>query len=146
MLMEYTAEILRGWPNEGALERVETVKTASTLVNGDVVEMQSDGTVDKVSATKNFAVGIVIRGNGDSASVVAAGNKCLVLWSNYVVRIKAANVVGAVVVGSPVTGGGGGAVGKFQLASSVTDNVVGFCVKVQAATTTDSAHFVIAVR
>lgn len=146
MKMEYTAEVLRGWPNEGALERVETVKSGSTLVNGDVVEMQSDGTIDKVSTTKNFAVGLVIRGNGDSQSVVAAGNKAVVLWGNYIVRIKAVNVIGAVLVGSPVTGGGAGAAGKFQLATGVTDNVVGFCVKVQAASATEDAHYVIVVR
>lgn len=141
MLMEYTAEILRGWPGEGAQERLETVKVGSTLVNGDVVEMQSDGTVDKTSGTKNFAAGLVIRGNGDSTSVVASG-KCLVLWGNYIVRVKGVQVTGAVVVGSPVTTTSG----KYALASSVTDNVLGFCVKVQAATTTESAHFVIVVR
>lgn len=140
--MEYTAEVLRGWPNEGALERTETVKTASTLVNGDVVEMQTDGTVDKVGGSKNFAAGLVVRGNGDSTSAVAAGNKAVVLWSNYVVRVKSTQVSGAVVVGSPVTAQSG----KFALASGVTDNVLGFCVKVQASSATEDAHFVIAVR
>lgn len=140
--MEYTAEVLRGWPNEGALERVETVKSGSTLVNGDVVEMQADGTVDKVSGTENFAVGLVIRGNGDSQSVVAAGNKALVLWSSYVVRVKAAQVTGAVVAGSPVTGKSG----KFALPASGIINQMGFCVKVQTATATEDAHYIIVVR
>jgi hypothetical protein len=141
MKMEYTAEVLRGWPGEGAQERLETVKSGSTLVNGDIVEMQSDGTVDKVSGTENFASGLVIRGNGDSTSVVASG-KCLVLWGNYVVRIKSSNVTGAVVVGSSVTGKSG----KFALPASGIINQMGFCVKVQAATSTEDAHFVIVVR
>lgn len=68
MKMEYTAEILRGWPLEGARERVELVKQGSVLVNGDVVEAQPDGTVAKVSATKSKRVGLVVRGNGDSQS------------------------------------------------------------------------------
>jgi hypothetical protein len=66
--MEYTAEILRGWPADGARERVEIVTQGATLVNGDVVTMQADGTVNKVGATKSKRVGLVIRGNGDSAS------------------------------------------------------------------------------
>lgn len=66
--MEYTAEILRGWPADGARERQELIKQGSVLVNGDVVEMQPDGTVDKSSASVSKRVGLVIRGNGDSAA------------------------------------------------------------------------------
>ena len=66
--MEYTAEILRGWPADGARERVEIVSQGATLVNGDVVCMQADGTVNKVGSTKTKRCGLVIRGNGDSAS------------------------------------------------------------------------------
>src|SRR4051812_21927836 len=68
MKMEYTAEIIRGWPADGARERTEIVSQGATLVNGDVVSMQADGTVNKVGATKSKRVGLVIRGNGDSAS------------------------------------------------------------------------------
>lgn len=68
MKMEYTAEILRGWPADGARERVEIVSQGATLVNGDVVSLQADGTVNKVGATKSKRVGLVIRGNGDSGS------------------------------------------------------------------------------
>jgi hypothetical protein len=68
MRLEYTAQVLRGWPAEGAREKSELIKQGSTLVNGDIVEMQVDGTVDKVSATANKRVGLVIRGNGDSSS------------------------------------------------------------------------------
>lgn len=72
MYMEYVAEILRGFPADGSLDRIEIVKQGSVLVNGDVVEMGSDGTVDKVSATASNRVGLVIRGNGDSGSAANA--------------------------------------------------------------------------
>ena len=68
MKLEYTAQVLRGWPADGAREKAELIKQGSVLVNGDVVEMQIDGTVDKVSVTANKRVGLVIRGNGDSSS------------------------------------------------------------------------------
>ncbi len=66
--MEYSAELLRGWPADGARERVEIVSQGAVLVNGDVVTKQADGTVNKVSSTKSKRVGLVVRGNGDSAS------------------------------------------------------------------------------
>lgn len=66
--MERVAEILRGWPADGARERVEIVSQGAVLVNGDVVNMQADGTVNKVGSTKTKRAGLVIRGNGDSPS------------------------------------------------------------------------------
>ena len=72
MKLEYTAQVLRGWPADGARERAELIKQGSTLVNGDVVEAQADGTVDKVSASVNKRVGLVVRGNGDSSSALNA--------------------------------------------------------------------------
>jgi hypothetical protein len=84
MLMERVAEIIRGWPYDGSLERSELITTGSTLVNGDWVTKQADGTVDKVGATAVGLVGLVIVGNGDSASAANAG-EAVVLWSisNY---------------------------------------------------------------
>lgn len=72
MKMEYAAEILRGWPADGARERVEIVSQGASLVNGDVVAMQADGTVNKVGSSKSKRVGLVIRGNGDSGSAANA--------------------------------------------------------------------------
>ena len=68
MKMEYAAQILRGWPADGARERYELIAAGTTLINGDVVEMQADGTVAKVSIANNHKAGLVLRGNGDSAS------------------------------------------------------------------------------
>lgn len=100
MKMEYNAQILRGWPYEGALDRAETIKTGVTLVNGDWVTKQVDGTVDKATTSPGGAgypvitaglatAGLVIRGNGDSTSGVAT-NKATVIWGNYIAQIKTA--------------------------------------------------------
>jgi hypothetical protein len=70
MLMEYRAQILRGWPSDGAREKTEIVKQGVLLQNGDIVTIQPDGTVDKCTSTVKQA-GIVVRGNYDSFS---AGN------------------------------------------------------------------------
>lgn len=72
MRLEWAAEVLRGWPADGARERSELVKQGAVLVNGDVVTIQPDGTVDKVGATKTRLAGLVVRGNGDSASAANA--------------------------------------------------------------------------
>jgi len=98
--MEYTAEILRGWPADGARERTEIVKQGAVLVNGDVVAMQADGTVDKVGATKSKRVGLVIRGNGDSGSAANSYGKYMtpqptksataMTWSGGVVTVTVA--------------------------------------------------------
>lgn len=225
MFMEYTAEILRGWPADGARERTELVKQGSVLVNGDIVAVQPDGTVDKVGATASRRVGIVIRGNGDSGSAAnalgkfptpqpakattalawaagvvtatvanhgyATGNtvtiagavpagyngnfvvtvtgantftyqlaadpgaattqgtstlgaarsnagKALVLWGNYIARVSNA-APGAYVPGSPVTA----ANGRFALGNGTTDPELGFVIRVQGATTTETAHIVV---
>lgn len=72
MKMEWTAEVLRGWPQDGARERSEQIRQGAVLINGDIVTPQLDGTVDKVGATVSKAVGLVVRGNGDSASAANA--------------------------------------------------------------------------
>lgn len=226
MKLEYTAQVLRGWPADGARERAELVKQGSILVNGDVVEMQADGTVDKVSATVNKRIGLVVRGNGDSSSglnangvymtpqpaktvtaiaawsggtctvtvtghgyatgniVVIAGvttaavngtytitvltadtfsitlanpgaitlgsptatlsslsnnsGKAVVLWGNYIVATSN-YTIGSWVPGSPVTASNG----KYTLANGTTDPECGFVLRVQGASTTQTAHLVI---
>jgi hypothetical protein len=71
MLMEYRAQILRGWPADGAREKTELVKQGVLLQNGDIVTIQPDGTVDKTTAATK-QVGIVVRGNYDSFSAGSA--------------------------------------------------------------------------
>jgi hypothetical protein len=68
MKMEYVSEILRGWPSDGALERDELINSPTVISNGTLVQMQPSGTVDVSGVANTRKAGIVIRGNGDSAS------------------------------------------------------------------------------
>lgn len=139
MKMEYVAEVVRGWPNDGALDKVETIKASTTLVNGDLVEIQSDGTVAKVGATLTNKAGLVVRGNGDSDAGLAS-NTAVVLWSNYVVRVS--NASGSFAPGDTVTA----ANGVFTKTTAGTDPVIGHVIKVQAVSATETAHVVIVVK
>lgn len=103
MLMEWTSEVLRGWPADGARERSELIKQGTVLVNGDVVEPQIDGTVAKVSSTPSKRVGLVVRGNGDSAS---AGNANGVYMTPQPAKTATAMTWSAGVVTVTVTGHG----------------------------------------
>ena len=229
MKMEYRAEILRGWPADGARERSELVKQGSVLVNGDFVEMQVDGTVDKVGGSNTKRAGLVIRGNGDSSAaanakgrfktpqtaktvtaitwsgcfltitvaghgyvvgnvVVIAGTtttacngtyiiasvpsantftvplasnpgaitlgsptatlqsatnnsgKAVVLWGNYIAKVDStAYTAGAYVPGSPVTANAG----KIALANGTTDPELGYVLRVQGVSGTETAHLIV---
>lgn len=140
MKMESTVEILRGWPADGARERMETIKSGVTLSNGDFVAKQADGTVDKSAASVSNRVGLVISGNGDSASA-SNTNKALVLWGNYIAKVSN-YTAGAYVPGSPVTVNAG----KVALANGTTDPEIGFVLNVVAASATETASLVIVVR
>lgn len=140
MKMSYNAEVVRGWPYDGALDRAETIKTGVTLSNGDWVVKQSDNTVDLASATKTAAAGLVIRGNGDSGSG-AYTNKATVLWSNFVVKVKN-YTAGAWAPGSPVTV----ASGKVTIGVQGTDPIIGYVLDVIAASSSNDASLVIQVK
>jgi len=230
MLLQYTAEVVRNWPGEGARERTELIKQGTVLVNGDVVTMSVDGTVEKVTTATKRA-GLVVRGNGDSASASNAngtfmtpqpaktittlawasgtltatvtghgyavgnivtiggtittanpvtipgsyvivtvptadtftvalaatpgiitntsgtttltstnsvGGSAIVLWGNYIVATSRF-VAGSYVPGSPVTATSG----MYSLANGTTDPEVGFVLRVQGASSTQTAHLVI---
>lgn len=139
MLMERNAEIIRGWPYDGSLERVEPIKSGSTLQNGDWVTKQTDNTVDKVGATASNSVGLVIVGNGDSSSSAYAG-KAVVLWGNFLANISN-YAAGAYVPGSPITVKNG----QVALGVAGTDPIVGFVLDVVAASSTQTAHLTIKV-
>ena len=100
MKLEWTAEIVRGWPADGALERIETVKAGTTVSNGDLVQPQVDGTVAKTGSTKTKRAGLVVRGNGDS-------------WS-------AAGADGLILNGGPTTFPGTGLSAALQTAKTIT--------------------------
>lgn len=127
MKMEFAFEVIRGWPQDGSLDRVEPIKAGSTLKNGDVVAKQTDGTVDLVGATASNKVGVVIQGNGDSSSAAASG-KAVILWGNYIARVAStAYAAGAYVPGSEVTGKSG----KLAL-NAGSDPVVGSVLEIVA--------------
>jgi len=135
--MEYTAQILRGWPYEGALDRAETIKTGVSLVNGDWVQKQSDGTIDKVSSTKTANAGLVIRGNTDSTSGVTTG-KATVLWGNFIAQIKTATVF---TPGAALTAQNG-----VLVAGTVgTDPIIGYVLDVIASSATTDASVVVKI-
>lgn len=95
MLMEYTAMIRRGWPNEGALHRAETIKASTTLSNGDWVVKHTDNSVMLAGSApaSNAVTGLVVSGNGDSASATNS-NKAVVLWGNFIADVSNYDVTG----------------------------------------------------
>lgn len=140
MKMEYTAMIRRGWPNEGALDRAEVIKAATTLVNGDWVAKEADGTIAKSAAGASNKVGLVVSGNGDAASA-ANSNKAVVLWSGFIVQTSN-YAAGAYVPGSPVTAKSG----QLALGNGTTDPEVGYVLDVIAASATETASLVVLVK
>lgn len=140
MKMEYTAMIRRGWPNEGALDRAEPIKAGATLVNGDWVAKQADGTVDKSAAAASAAVGLVISGNGDAASAKNT-NLAVVLWSNFIVQTSN-YAAGAYAPGSMVTVKSG----QIALGTVGTDPELGRVLDVVAGDANNTASLVILVK
>ena len=140
MKMEYNVQIIRGWPNEGALDRAEPIKASVTLSNGDWVEKQSDNTVDLVGATKTARGGLVIRGNGDSGSGAYTG-KATVLWGNFIAQIK--NLPNAVTF----TPGAALCIqnGKIQLGTVGTDPIIGHVLDVIASSSTTDASVIVKI-
>lgn len=142
MKMEYVVEIVRGWPQDGALDRQEPIKAGVSLKNGDFVAKQSDGTVDLSAAAANKNVGVVIQGNGDSPSAAASG-KALVLWSNYIAKVGAgAYAAGAYAPGTIVTAKSG----KLALGVAGTDPELGTVLDVITASATEDAALIILVK
>ena len=137
MLMSYNAEIIRGWPYDGALERVEVIGASQTLQNGDWVTKNSDNSVSKSGATASNAVGLVIEGNGDSGSAAYSG-KAVVLWGNFLARIQNFDNTATYVPGANLTVKNG----VITLAGG-SDPVIGFVLDVVAAGTTTTANLVI---
>lgn len=139
MLMERVAEVIRGWPYDGSLDRYEPIKAGVTLVNGDWVTKQTDNTVDKSGATASAAAGLVIAGNGDSGSASTSG-KAVVLWGNFIARVSNF-ATGSYTPGQELTVKSG----KIAPAVVGTDPVVGYVLDVVAASSTTTANLVIKV-
>lgn len=138
MKMEYNAQVLRGWPYDGALDRAEVIKASVSLTNGDWVQKQSDNTVDKVGGTKTANAGLVVRGNADSGSG-AYTNKATVLWGNFIAKIKTA---------TSFTPGQNLTVQNNALVAGTfgTDPIIGYVLDVIAASATEDASVVVFIR
>jgi hypothetical protein len=131
MLMERLAQVVRGWPYDGALDQVEQITASATLQNGDWVTKQSDGTVNKTGASSSAVNGLVIQGNGDSASA-ANTNTAVVLWGNFIADIANYNTgAGSYVPGTPLTSKNG----VLTIGVPGTDTIVGYVLSVTAAAT-----------
>ena len=153
MLMQYNAQVIRGWPYDGALDRAEVIGTGVTLSNGDWVIKQSDNTVVKATATKTNSAGLVLRGNGDSLSALVSigGNgvsttpsnqkRAIVLWGNFIAQIQ--NLPNAVTFtpGAPITIQNG----MIQLGTFGTDPIIGFVLDVIGASSTTTASVVVKI-
>lgn len=159
MLMEALAMVRRGWPNDGAMDRAEPIKSGVTLQNGDWVTKYTDGTVTKTGARSGSPslapagpVGLVMAGNGDSASC-ANTNEAVVLWGNFIVDISNYDNTQTYAPGNPVTSING----IITLATAATgtgssyapgDPIVGYVLNVVAASTgynPQTAHLTITV-
>lgn len=140
MKMDYNAEIVRGWPYDGSLDRNETIKAGVTLYNGDWVQKQTDGSVDKSGAAAAAFVGLVVQGNGDSASAVNS-KKAVVLWGNFLAKISNYDTGASYVPGSPLTAKSG----KLTLGVVGTDPIVGHVLDVVTAGADRTAHLVVKV-
>lgn len=136
MKMDYNVNVTRGWPNEGALDRVEVIASGQSLSNGDWVTKNSDNTISKSGASKTNAAGLVIRGNADSGSGTYT-NKATVLWGNFIAQIK--NLPADVFTpGSSLTIQNG----MVKLGTVGTDPIIGIVLDVVAASSTNDAHIV----
>lgn len=62
---EYAAQILRGWPAEGARERTEICAPSYYAANGDLVQMNSSGLITLATGASR-ATGLVVRGPKDN--------------------------------------------------------------------------------
>ena len=138
MKMEYNAQVLRGWPYDGALDRAETIKASVSLTNGDWVQKQSDNTVDKVGGTKTANAGLVIRGNADSGSGTYT-NKATVLCDNLIAKINTA---------TSFTPGQNLTVQNNALVAGTfgTDPIIGYVLDVIASSATEDASVVVFIR
>lgn len=137
MLMQYNAQIIRGWPFDGSLDRAEPIKAGVTLVNGDWVQKQADNTVDKVGATKSFNAGLVVRGNGDSGSS-ANTNKATVVWGNFIAQVQ---------TGLTLTPGQALTVQNGALVEGTigTDPIIGFVLDVISASAVNTASMIVRI-
>lgn len=154
-LMTYNAEVIRGWPNDGARDNYETLDTGVTVSAGDWVISKTGNVVTNIAAGgvgvgagNGVNAGLVARGNGDSASA-SSSNKATVIWGNAIVRVATSTLAAAYAspaVRDKVTlrATGNGAAYKIDLAAT-TDQVVGWVKEVNAAVANQTTANIVVV-
>lgn len=156
----YRAEVKRGWPMDGSLDRDEPIYTnagvVATLQCGDWVQKRADNTVGLALNAKTASAGMVVSGNADSASS-AYTSKATVLWGNFIAEVTYSGSGSNPAVTSTTTSGSGTnpvAVGSFTPGTALTvlngqlvpaqagvmgtsfpDPIVGYVLDVVAAST-----------
>lgn len=156
---ERTAEIVRGWPQGAALDRVEPIKASvlksaggTGIGNGQWVYKLADNTIDVAGATATNAVGLVVSGDLDSFSskgsqdFISGGGslgsgKAVVLWGNFLASINSNGYTGTFVPGDSFTV----VSGKVKKGVVGTDPIVGRVLEVVTSTSTNDATILIQV-
>ncbi len=127
--MDYTADFIRGWPNDGALESsTYVIASGVDLEAGDLVELDGSGELILNTATETNFAGIVVRGNLDDKSVEASG-KAIVLWGGYIVRTT--KIAAAVMGFAPMTpvNATSGVFDTATVTIAATDGVLGYVLE-----------------
>jgi len=136
MLLNNKFDVLRGWPREGAIDETFGAKVSGgvpvQLAPGMVVEVQSDGSVDKAS-TPNLssadakATWVVVESNDDFSGRFLA--KVVCIRKNAVLRLDPANLnTGTYTPGTKLTF----AVGKWSVAAA-NDQIIAEVMKDDSA-------------
>lgn len=136
-VLEYTADVVRGWPHGSAVEM--NYSSATAFGNGDIVKMAANSTVVAAAGTAGEVFGLVVRGVNDTFNGGGTGTNNLytqvvpniVLWSNYVVRISNVDAANIPAVGTNVYVNATG-----QLTSVAgTSAVFGTCLEIETGLT-----------
>lgn len=136
MLLNNKFDVLRGWPREGAIDETFAAKVTAgvpvQLAPGTVVEVQSDGSVDKattpnMSSADGKATWVVVETNDDFSGKFLA--KVVCLRKNAMLRLDPANLnAGTYTPGTKVTFN----TGKWAVAAA-NDQIIGEVIKDDSA-------------
>lgn len=152
-ILDYPMEVVRGWPNDGSLDFNTTISSiatgASGMSCGNIVTV--DGNGHAVLAAGVAPLGLVVRGNNDSASSVNAarvgerpgvsGPQGVVIWGNAIFRTTVYNAASSFSPGTAVTGLNG----VIDVATG-SNAVLGYVMSVYPASGTFPASLLIVMR
>lgn len=151
-ILDYPMEVLRGWPNDGSLDYNTTISASATGASGmscgNICTLDANGHAILTGTTPVQPLGLVVRGNNDSASSVNAalvgerpgvnGAQGVVIWGNAIFRTTIYNASGSYAPGTAVTG----ISGVIDVASG-SDPVLGYVMSVYPASGNQPASLMI---